>query len=203
MLQARAIGELCKMIFPDVIHGMAVAEEMSDTVDAETGEVIESAPAAKQRTTTVKRKPRKSVEQSPAPEPAQPPPPKAETPPPPPPEPASPTPPPAEPTPPTPAPEKAPTPPGPVEVGGAPVTAAQLRMLGATWSKLDVSDDDRRELTAEFVGRPEVAESTKNLTKHEASALIDSLSRCDDMDAVGRMVSARIEARKGSDDDER
>lgn len=58
MLLARASTELCRIVFPDVIHGMRSAEELIDEIDT----VTELPPApAPQQTSTVQRQPRKTA----------------------------------------------------------------------------------------------------------------------------------------------
>ena len=56
MLQARATGELCRLKFTDVIHGMRTVEELEDMVDEDhvvDQAAIAAAPA--QTRTTVRR----------------------------------------------------------------------------------------------------------------------------------------------------
>jgi hypothetical protein len=55
MLLARATTELCRIEFPDVIHGMRSAEEMMDEVTA-TGQIAPPESAEPVKTTTVQRK---------------------------------------------------------------------------------------------------------------------------------------------------
>lgn len=52
MLTARATAELCRLVFPDVIHGMRAAEELMDEVDTAAVQAVPEVPA---RTTTVQR----------------------------------------------------------------------------------------------------------------------------------------------------
>ena len=209
MLQARATSELCKMIFPDVLHGMASAEEMADAdgIDAATGEVLGGPPPESGRRTTVqrgKRKPPPPPADTAGPEVPEIPPPPVQAP-----EPATapdaaaesvPVP------PPTPEPQGEPT--GPPEAEQAvsepiaeppKVSGAQLRMLGASWSNLGVTDTDtRRDYTAALVGRDLAEGSTKDLTKREASGLIDLLQRCKDLAEVEAAMQERI-AKRGGD----
>lgn len=200
MLQARASAELCKLAFADVIAGLSVVEEMEDLViDGNTGEVMASAPE-KTQTRTVQRRRATKAAQAPAPvAPSVP----------------VPDPVPAVAAPPAPVPmpvpeqwdtPSMPPPPAPAypdqdDSVGEPepvaepprVSPSQMRMLGALWGKLGVTDDDRREFTAVLVGRELANGTTKDLTKREASALIDELTKLDgNPDALDRLVQDRI-----------
>lgn len=146
MLAARASAELCRLVFPDVVHGMMAAEELADSDGAE--------PAAKSPTRAVQRQAPPPVD-IPTPEPERP----AE-----------------RPTAPPP-PEAPPEPEPPDEpVSDPPVTPAQLKMLGVVWNKFGATDVQRREITARIVGR-DLYGTTRNLTKTEAIAVINDLTR--------------------------
>lgn len=230
MLLARCTTDLCRMIFPDVIHGFRSVEELED-LDA--ADVTAAEPTAR-ATTTVKRTrktaaTRKAVE---APKAARPPADDDESGPPLPgedgfdeldqrdtrPEPArgepdsegprngpAPTAPsdpePAAPSEPdeqtTEAPTEAPAEPD-VERDTSdrrPVTAAQRRMVMATWSKLGLSGDDDRDerlyMTGIILGRE--VESTSKITRAEASKLIDTLAMVDDRAKLNALLDG-IEA---------
>lgn len=58
---------------------------------------------------------------------------------------------------------------------GIPVSPAQLRMLGVLWQVFAATDDERRQWTADLIGR-DLDGTTKNLRRHEAHGLIDRLS---------------------------
>lgn len=212
MLQARASSELCRLVFPDVCHGMGAAEELQD--DADTGD---SAPAAEQPKTTVSRARRSTT---PAPKaPAR----SGET--------GAPS------TPTTPLEVEIPMPDAPAPSGpagnvgpgpedgqhatptdqqvvdqaaaeaperdqpadvvpyGAPrVTQAQLRMLGVTWSKLGVGDDDRRNYTEALIGRTLEGGTTKDLTKREATKLIDQVANVTNLDQLDDLITEALQA---------
>lgn len=186
MLIARATTRLCRMVFPDVLHGLMGVEEALDMDD----ETSSAAPVVTQ-TTKVTRAPRKTpqrrqapaVPELPAPTPrdtptaaekpeAKPAEAKPDTPE----KPVA-----AVPDLPTPEPRKPEPDPEPDEGSsrrGKPgtVTQAQLRMLGALWNEAGVtSDEDRRNATASMVNRQLKDGSTKDLSKEEASWLIEQL----------------------------
>jgi hypothetical protein len=58
MLEARSTGELCRLVFPDVTHGMLTTEELEDGGDVPEGGMPTSADAP---TTKVSRAPRKGT----------------------------------------------------------------------------------------------------------------------------------------------
>lgn len=58
MLEARSTGELCRLVFPDVTHGMLTTEELEDGGDVPEGGAPTSADAP---TTKVSRAPRKGT----------------------------------------------------------------------------------------------------------------------------------------------
>lgn len=55
MLQARATGELCEMIFPDVIHGFRPVEELEDRADGDDGDGTGPQPAQGKRTRVARK----------------------------------------------------------------------------------------------------------------------------------------------------
>jgi hypothetical protein len=161
MLAARASADLCRLIFPDVVHGMAATEELDDAGPAESAETV-----TKRATRPVQRR-----TDPPAPDPTPPELPAVD------------------------GPAEAPPEPEPVPYDDATdgdlearereaadyvpepsVTPAQLKMLAVVWHRYGVGDEKRRTLTAEAVGR-DLDGSTKNLTRGEASWLIDNLTR--------------------------
>lgn len=157
MLAARASAELCRLQFPDVLHGMAATEELEESAPATDGQQT----ATGGRTRAVRRQAADPGPEAPLPAPDAP-----------------------EAAPeaeqwhgravedvPLPEPEPEPE----VAAPRASVTPAQLRMLGVMWRKVGIADDDeRRALTAELVGRA-LGGTTKNLTMEEASRIIDLL----------------------------
>lgn len=171
MLAARASAELCRLMFADVTHGMAATEEIEAPEPPET--------ATTGRTRRIERRPAPApIEGTPA---------EYED---------------AEgdlaaiaeadtgdasPDETTPAPPTA-------------VTPAQLRMLGALWSKFGVDDAERRDFTARLVGR-DLEGTTRNLYSEEASALITVLVRItEDMpDDEGARRGALLHALEGAD----
>jgi hypothetical protein len=150
MLAARASAELCRLLFPDVTHGLAAFEELDEPEVAQNGAqrgstrpvargALPEAPPLPQSNPEPPRAPRgRAIEDVPLPEPPEP----------------------EEPV------DKAPT---------ERVTPSQLRMLGAVWNKYRASDDERRALSAMLVGR-DLEGSTRNLTKIEASMILDRLT---------------------------
>lgn len=75
MLQARATTELCRLVFPDVIHGFRSIEELDDAGAVES-DAVQAAPAEPSTKVTRKRAARKAPASKPAPtadRPAQPP----------------------------------------------------------------------------------------------------------------------------------
>lgn len=160
MLLARASTRLCRAVFPDVTGGLSSYEEIVDMDESDVGDapgtVKRKAPAAK------KAAPRKA------------PTPKAES---------------DEPVQPLPLlpheveakPDLAATSADDeitdaeiIEDGPDPITAPQLKMLGVMFGKNGITDRDARlSYAAKFVGR--ALETSKELTKREASDLIDEL----------------------------
>jgi hypothetical protein len=82
------------------------------------------------------------------------------------------------------------------DVPPGPVTRAQVRMVQSQWSRLGVESSDREErlaLTVGLVGR-EVS-STNDLTKAEATALIDTLAKFKDRAALNGFLDELDAAR--------
>lgn len=211
MLVARCTVDLCRMVFPDVIHGFRGVEEFDS--DADTAPAVE-APSAPTSKVARKRTPAKTAAALPSPE--------AEAPK------ERPAPAPGPPLPgeegfegrTTPAPAvsaEVPVPPqspegvdvrsregddvplsgtaddsddGAREVG--PVSAAQIKMVQSLFSKMGMGTDASREqrlaLTSSIVGRD--VESTTNLSKAEAHRLLDTLTRIESPEQLQALVQA-------------
>lgn len=177
MLEARATGELCDMLFPDATGGMATYEELADDSDA-TGITASDQPANRRRTAQRKSTPTPAGRAGSAAAPA-------ETPPPDPPASSTTGPPPLpgedgyadSPT--TPEPTENPTPDQPETAADSdgpdgPVTKPQLTKLHTVLSEIGIEDrDDRLNAASAIVGRR--LNSSSELTRHEARTLIDTL----------------------------
>jgi hypothetical protein len=192
MLQARATSELCQLVFPDVIHGMTALEEVEDdrevTPEAEQATVQRTAlpPATPPRRTRKRaaapaappsdegenRATPEPAEQMPLPgedgyggDPAE--------------QPVAPTEPPAETTIPdteTTTPEAEPNEPPPAAPPA--ITRAQQRMILARLAELGLPSEERAErlrIVSGLLSKP--VASGNDLTKDDASAVIDTLAR--------------------------
>lgn len=82
--------------------------------------------------------------------------------------------------------------------GGPKVSAAQLRMLGALWSKLGVGDEDRRAYTETLIGHDLEENTTKSLSKREATFIIDGLTKIENLDQLDDAIARRL-ASQGAD----
>lgn len=205
MLTARCTAALCRMVFPDVIHGFRAVEELQD-MGSEPGD---TAPAPAQGG------PRRRVTRGKAPTPAD--------------LPAEPLQQPALPAPAsakvsapaehdTPAPLAVPLPgedtpqeapqeaqeaPAPTEGTDPPpdprrgestapgtVSKAQLKMLMATWARFAVREnrDARLQVTSTIVGRP--IDTSTDLSRREASLLIEQLAQVNGDDALAALTTA-------------
>lgn len=168
MLQARATSELCDLLFPDVVGGLPTTEEVRDDGGDYTEAVdgAAAAPAEKPRRRTAQRRNAART----APEPAAPAPP--------------------APAPAAPQPAPAPEPPLPGEPGydeapqasaepeqaAEPITKAQLTKLHTVFSAIGWTDrDDRLRAASTIVARD--LSSSKDMTREEGKALIDTLER--------------------------
>ena len=158
MLLARASTRLCRAVFPDVTGGLSSYEEVVDLDESTEGDtpgtVRRKAPATKKAAAKVKAPPAEAPEVPLPPLPGE----VAET---------------------KPEPEQ---PTLPVEddveeaevVDDGGVTKAQLQKLIVMFNKNGLTDrDDRLRYASDFVKRP--VQSSKELTKREASELIDEL----------------------------
>lgn len=193
MLIARCTTDLCRMIFPDVIHGFRSVEEIADMGgDVDTSE---TAPVAPPRKVSRRRKPVAQVE-LPEPKPDEPDdPPPAESPEPPPP-PAPPLPGEEEPSS-TRVPPPSRTRPDAGEEGPRLVNRATLRMIFGQLTRLgvDTSDDDevaratRLELLAAVAGRDEL-DTANDLTQDEATKVATMLASARDLDQLNALVDA-------------
>lgn len=149
MLQARATGELCDLLFPDVVGGLPSTEEVEDERGDYTDAASPAAPAEGKRTARRRAAPRTAPASNGTPA--------------------------AEPAPAAAVPE----PPLPGEEGFddddvKPITKAQLTKLHTVFTALAVEErDDRLHTASTIVGRD--LTSSTDLTKEEASTLIDTL----------------------------
>ncbi len=203
MLTARCTAALCRMVFPDVIHGFRAVEELQD-MGSEPGDTAPVAPSGGPRRRVTRGKapaePPAELQQPALPAPAE-----ASAP--------------AEhDTPPVPlavpllpgedgprdtpqqaveapAPTEGADHPPPVPVKGestAPgsVSKAQLKMLMATWARFAVREnrDTRLQVTSTIVGRP--IESSNDLSRREASLLINTLAQVNGDDALEALTTA-------------
>jgi hypothetical protein len=85
----------------------------------------------------------------------------------------------------------------------APITRAQVRMIGARISGLakdagvELEDEERRGIVRILAGREQPIESTNNLSKSEGSAVIDTLTRVSSLEELYGIVEATVEALRG------
>lgn len=160
MLQARATGELCDMLFPDATAGLATTEELQDDTDA-AGIATDAGPQTAKRTARRRTTVTATRAPAPAPEPAA-----AATP--------------AAPLPPLPGEDgyddEPPADPEPTASTQPHVTQPQLRKIHALFGDVDWKErDDRLYAASAIVGR--TLSSSNDLTRDEAKALIDTLER--------------------------
>lgn len=191
MLVARATSELCDLLFPDVVGGLATAEVLEDGDLAELGTVTDGPPDAPPAGKRTARR-RKATAASTAPPPQQP----ADdhgsgdaTPE------APPLPgesgaegdqeqdPPSAPA----APTDGDGPQASLPVGASSPSGAQNRMMHALFNELQITDrDERLQITSRAIGRD--VTSSSELTGDEAASLIDTLVRIKELapdDAAG------------------
>lgn len=85
------------------------------------------------------------------------------------------------------------------------ITPAQVRMISARINGLGkaagvvVEDEERRGIVRVLAGREEPIGSTKDLSKHEGSAVIDTLTRVDTLEDLYGLVEATVEALRQAD----
>ena len=207
MLAARCTDELCGLVFPDVVHGLAVIhpEEVDARPEPETTETVVKREALPPAKTPRKRAAKKAAaappveptpepvgmplpgedgyDQEPAHEPEEPP------------------------SPPRDNPvdeETTPTPEGP-ESGvqepeeparPATITRPQSRMLLARFKELGVEDrDERLALLSDLIGRP--LDTSNDLTKQDATWLLDGLKSVEDRDALLAAIDVHARKREG------
>jgi hypothetical protein len=158
MLQARATGELCDLLFPDAVGGLATTEQVVDEADAPAAATNGHAPPAQKtarRRTAVAAQP---VPAAVAPRSVQPT---------------------GPPQPPLPGEDEPASEPADDTVDGEvvePITAPQRARLMAVFGQLGISDrDERLQMSSKIVNRH--VNSANELTKDEASALIDTLEQ--------------------------
>lgn len=213
MLQARASAELCRLVFPDVCHGMGAAEELID----DGGEESTAPPAVEGPKTTVARAPRTSKRTQPRPArsggsdgaPSTPPKPLEVD---------------------VPMPD-APAPSGPVteqpgpEVGvpqdlveaaeqvperdqpgevvqmAGPrrISAPQQRMLHAILNKLGVSEDERHQTLETLIGHELEGGTSKSITSTEATRLLDDLQALQEASEPREALDALLAERMRGD----
>lgn len=216
MLQARASAELCRLVFPDVCHGMGASEELLDEGGEE--DTTAATPAVEGPKTTVGRAKRTTRTQTPVPsgEPG----PSASS---------TPAPKPLEvdvPMPDAPAPSgpvaaQAPGPevegqgnqvpadlveaaaqvpdretPGDVVTLEQPrLTVSQSRMLHAVLADLGVTEIERHQTIETLLGHELEGSTTKSITKTEAKGLLDALVQCQNSDNGREALDALLAER--------
>ncbi len=216
MLLARATAELCRMIFPDVIHGLAATEEFDDVIVVpgqapvvEGGEA--SAVTPKKTVSRAKKKAAAAVE-PPAPEAPEPPRNVSADPA----EPPAPEPPPvpeprgggagsgeAAAPPPDPEPEPEVDEPAPEEdePEEPKATKPQVTSLVAKFNGLGIRDrGERLWIVQQLIGRD--VPSSKEMTKREASGVIDTLVPCESREDLENVLKAAEAHRAQSGGDE-
>lgn len=203
MLAARCTAELCRLVFPDVIHGFAAVEEMDETVPI-PGEMEEAPSTSTSTKVSRKRKPPAPLavpsETTPIPDP---PTPVADT------GPTSTEPPPIAPDEAPPAVEEVPEPDAQVQAGSPPeapevepkLSLAQRTKLAADFTRLGVREaEERYWAMTQLVGRP--IGSANELKASEARTLIDTLAYLNDRADLERILIGIIDDELADEDAE-
>lgn len=203
MLQARASAELCRLAFPDVIRGLASLEEIDsyDLVPGDaTGQTPATEPAKVKRARKTAAAPKAETPAPDLPAPPEPPPtpdaPDVPD--------APPLPDPSSPPPPTPGESDSPLTDGaaagddiPVatdggeepEPGPQQMNQGQRSLIMVHFNRLGISErDERIKTVCALIGRP--VESPNELTRDEASAVLDTLAQCRDAKALEDVLTA-------------
>lgn len=214
MLLARATTRLCRMVFPDVVHGMRSVEELSDQIETVEVEPAESAPAPAKvsRRKATSAAPAAALQPDPVPVPVPVPEPPKQTSTAPAPTPAPPSP---EPSKPKPDPEPAddgedagvedavivedeptPSPPELTVVQGEetpqPVSQRLLAVIQQHFGRLGIDDRDERLHWARVIsGHDQPLTTTKELTHTEGRTLAAKLEKLRDRDALEALGAAQ------------